>query len=60
MVGRPPARFIEPVMFLAVNDLPAGPELEYEVKFESYRANRGARLPHRRSKALAGQMSAIA
>jgi len=32
------ARFIEPMMCLAVADLPAGPQWEYELKFDGYRA----------------------
>jgi ATP-dependent DNA ligase len=36
------ARFIEPMMCLAVNDLPAGPDWEYEVTLDGYRASRSA------------------
>src|SRR5216684_9423682 len=31
-------RFVEPMACLAVADVPAGPEWEYELKFDGYRA----------------------
>jgi len=33
-----PARFVEPMQCLAVAKLPEGPEWEYEIKFDGYRA----------------------
>jgi bifunctional non-homologous end joining protein LigD len=33
-----PARFVEPMQCLAVAKLPEGPDWEYEIKFDGYRA----------------------
>jgi ATP-dependent DNA ligase len=33
-----PARFVEPMQCLAVAKLPDGPNWEYEIKFDGYRA----------------------
>jgi bifunctional non-homologous end joining protein LigD len=33
-----PARFVEPMQSLAVAKLPEGPNWEYEIKFDGYRA----------------------
>src|SRR6202043_4102874 len=33
-----PARFVEPMQCLAVAKLPEGPNWEYEIKFDGYRA----------------------
>jgi ATP-dependent DNA ligase len=35
---RVPARFVEPMQCLAVAKLPEGPDWEYEIKFDGYRA----------------------
>jgi DNA ligase D-like protein (predicted ligase) len=36
--SRQPARFVEPMQCLAVVKLPEGPDWEYEIKFDGYRA----------------------
>ena len=36
--ARQPARFVEPMQCLAVAKLPEGPDWEYEIKFDGYRA----------------------
>jgi ATP-dependent DNA ligase len=36
--SRQPARFVEPMQCLAVAKLPEGPDWEYEIKFDGYRA----------------------
>jgi ATP-dependent DNA ligase len=36
--SRQPARFVEPMQCLAVARLPEGPDWEYEIKFDGYRA----------------------
>jgi DNA ligase D-like protein (predicted ligase) len=37
-LARQPARFAEPMQCLAVTNLPEGPDWEYELKFDGYRA----------------------
>ena len=37
-LSRQPARFVDPMQCLAVAKLPEGPDWEYEIKFNGYRA----------------------